>query len=64
MENGYESLRKRKSCAKDIRFMWLLAGRTAAVFHMTIDNFMNNVLNGKIEEIFADITLYYLNKKT
>lgn len=51
MENGYESLRKiEKLCKTDIRFMWLLQDE-APPSHMTIDNFMNNVLNGKIEEI-------------
>ena len=51
MENGYESLRKiEKLCKTDIRFMWLLQDEPPPS-HMTIDNFMNNVLNGKIEEI-------------
>ncbi len=51
MENGYESLRKiEKLCKTDIRFMWLLQDE-APPSHMTIDNFMNNVLNGKIEQI-------------
>ena len=30
---------------------------------MTIDNFMNNVLNGKIEEIFADINAYIFEQE-
>lgn len=47
MENGYESLRKiEKLCKTDIRFMWLLQDEPPPS-HMTIDNFMNNVLNGK-----------------
>ena len=51
MEDGYESLRKiEKLCKTDIRFMWLLQDNPPPS-HMTIDNFMNNVLNGKIEEM-------------
>ena len=55
MENGYTSVRQiEKLCKTDIRFMWLLDGSPAPSF-MTIDNFMNNKLNGVIEEIFQDI---------
>ena len=55
MENGYESLRKiEKLCKTEIRFMWLLQDNPPPS-HMTIDNFMNNVLSEKIDEIFADI---------
>ena len=63
MENGYESLRKiEKLCKTDIRFMWLLQDESPPS-HMTIDNFMNNVLNGKIEEIFADINAYIFEQE-
>lgn len=63
MENGYESLRKiEKLCKTDIRFMWLLQDEPPPS-HMTIDNFMNNVLNGKIEEIFADINAYIFEQE-
>ncbi len=58
MENGYESLRKiEKLCKTDIRFMWLLQDNPPPS-HSTIGNFMNNVLNRKIDEIFADINSY------
>ena len=63
MKNGYESLRKiEKLCKTDIRFMWLLQDEPPPS-HMTIDNFMNNVLNGKIEEIFADINAYIFEQE-
>ena len=63
MENDYESLRKiEKLCKTDIRFMWLLQDEPPPS-HMTIDNFMNNVLNGKIEEIFADINAYIFEQE-
>ena len=63
MENGYESLRRiEKLCKTDIRFMWLLQDNPPPS-HMTIDNFMNNVLNGKIEEIFADINAYIFEQE-
>lgn len=63
MENGYESLRKiEKLCKTDIRFMWLLQDEPPPS-HMTIDIFMNNVLNGKIEEIFADINAYIFEQE-
>ena len=63
MEDGYESLRKiEKLCKTDIRFMWLLRDNPPPS-HMTIDNFMNNVLNGKIEEIFADINAYIFEQE-
>ena len=63
MENGYESLRKiEKLCKTDIRFMWLLQNNPPPS-HMTIDNFMNNVLNKKIDEIFADINKYIFTKE-
>lgn len=63
MENGYESLRKiEKLCKTDIRFMWLLQDEPPSS-HMTIDNFMNNVLNGKIEDIFADINAYIFEQE-
>ena len=58
MENGYESLRKiEKLCKTDIRFMWLLQDNPPPS-HSTIGNFMNNDLNRKIDEIFADINSY------
>lgn len=63
MENGYESLRKiEKLCKTDIRFMWLLQDNPPPS-HSTIGNFMNNVLNRKIDEIFADINSYILRWK-
>lgn len=63
MEDGYVSLRKiEKLCKTDIRFMWLLQDNPPPS-HMTIDNFMNNVLNEKIDEIFADIYKYIFKKE-
>lgn len=63
MENGYESLRRiEKLCKTDIRFMWLLQDNPPPS-HMTIDNFMNNVLNGRIEEIFTDINAYIFEQE-
>ena len=63
MENGYGSLRKiEKLCKTEIRFMWLLQDNPPPS-HMTIDNFMNNVLSEKIDEIFADINSYIFKQK-
>ncbi len=63
MDNGYESLRKiEKLCKTDIRFMWLL-GDNAPPTHMTIDNFMNNTLAAKIEDIFTDINSYIFEQE-
>lgn len=63
MEEGYNSLRKiEKLCKTDIRFMWLLQDNPPPC-HMTIDNFMNNVLNNNIEKIFAEINAYIFEKE-
>lgn len=63
MENGYESLRSiEKLCKTDIRFMWLLH-EAPPPSHMTIDNFMNNVLAESIDEIFADINRYIIQRE-
>lgn len=63
MEDGYNSLRKiEKLCKTDIRFMWLLQDNLPPS-HMTIDNFMNNVLIESIEKIFADINSYIFEKE-
>ena len=63
MEDGYNSLRKiEKLCKTDIRFMWLLQDNLPPS-HMTIDNFMNNVLSESIEKIFADINSYIFEKE-
>lgn len=57
-EHGYVSTRTiEKLCKTDIRFMYLLDGRPAPS-HMTIDNFMNEVLTGSIENIFREINSY------
>ena len=62
-EEGYESLRKiNKLCKTDIRFLWLLDGERAPS-HMTIDNFINQELKGKIEEIFEEINRYIFEKE-
>ena len=51
-----------KLCKTDIRFMWLLQD-TPPPSHMTIDNFMNNVLSEKIDEIFADMNGYIFKQE-
>ena len=63
MEKGYVSLREiEKLCKTDIRFMWLLQNNEAPS-HMTIDNFMNETLLGKIEDVFAEINGYIFSKE-
>ena len=58
MEYGYVSVRKiEKLCKTDIRFMWLLQNNEPPS-HMTIDNFMSEILLGNIEDIFAEINGY------
>lgn len=62
-ERGYVSLREiEKLCKTDIRFMWLLQGRPAPS-HMTIDNFMNEVLSESIENIFNEINAYIFEEE-
>lgn len=64
MEEGYQALRKiEKLCKTDIRFMWLL-DEEKAPSHMTICNFINHQLKGKIEEIFQDINKYIFEKES
>ncbi len=65
MENGYESLRKNRKKAVQNRYPLyvVITGTNRRQNHMTIDNFMNNVLNGKIEEIFADINAYIFEQE-
>lgn len=64
MEEGYQALRKiRKLCRTDIRFLWLLDG-TKGPSHVTIGNFINNQLKGKIEEIFLEIFGYICEKES
>lgn len=47
MEYGYASVRAiEKLCKTDIRFMWLLQDESAPS-HMTIDNFMNDIIFNK-----------------
>ena len=63
MEYGYASVRKiEKLCKTDIRFMWLLQDLPAPS-HMTIDNFMNETLLVRIEDIFAEINAYIFSKE-
>ena len=62
-EEGYASLRKmKKLCKTDIRLLWLLDGERAPS-HMTIDNFINQEIKGKIEEIFEEINQYIFEKE-
>lgn len=64
MEEGYQALRKiEKLCRTDIRFMWLL-DEEKAPSHMTICNFINQQLKGKIEEIFLEINKYIFEKES
>ena len=63
IEKGYASLREiEKLCKTDIRFMWLLQDEPVPS-HMTIDNFMNEILLGNIEDIFAEINEYIFTKE-
>ena len=63
MENGYVSTREiEKLCKTDIRFMYLLDEHPAPS-HMTIDNFMNEVLSVSISDIFKEINGYIFKKE-
>lgn len=63
MEYGYVSVREiEKLCRTDIRFMWLLQDMPAPSF-MTIANFMNQVLSGSIEDVFAEINAYIFSQE-
>ena len=60
MEFGYCSVRQiEKLCETDIRFMWILDGEKAPSF-MTIQNFIHNILQGRVEELVSDINRYLL----
>lgn len=62
-EFGYVSVRRiEQLCKTDIRFMWLLQDE-ASPSHMTIDNFMNETLLWKIEDIFTEINSYIFQKE-
>ena len=64
MEEGIVSTRRvKKLCKTDIRFLWLLDGEKAPS-HMTIDNFINHGLKGRIEEIFQEINAYIFEKES
>ena len=63
MENGYVSTREiEKLCKTDIRFMYLLDEHPAPS-HMTIDNFMNEVLSVSISDIFNEINGYIFKEE-
>ena len=63
MENGYVSTREiEKLCKTDIRFMYLLDEHPAPS-HMTIDNFMNDVLSVSISDIFNEINRYIFKEE-
>ena len=63
MENGYVSTREiEKLCKTDIRFMYLLDEHPAPS-HMTIDNFMNDVLSVSISDIFNEINGYIFKEE-
>ncbi len=62
MENSKISLRAiEQKCKTDIRYMWLLE-RCPAPSHMTIANFINDILSETIENIFVDINAYIFEK--
>ena len=63
MENGYVSTREiEKLCKTDIRFMYLLDEHPAPS-HMTIDNFMNDVLSASFSDIFNEINGYIFKEE-
>ena len=63
MIKGYASVREIEIlCKTDIRFIWLLDG-TKAPSYSTIANFMNQMLNDKIENIFNDINTYIFTEE-
>ena len=63
MEFGYCSVRQiHRLCETDIRFLWLLDGRTPPSV-MTIQNFIHNVLSSSIEDVFKDINQYIFEKE-
>lgn len=58
MEEGYVSTRRmEKLCKTDIRFLWLLQDNPAPS-HVTVNNFIQNCLTERIDEIFRDINEY------
>ena len=62
MEFGYCSVRFiKKLCETDIRFLWMLDGEEAPC-HGTVDNFINNDLKFRLDEIFNDINSYLFKK--
>ena len=63
MEEGCPATRKiKKLCRTDIRFLWLLDG-IKGPSHMTVCNFVNKQLKGKIEDIFQEINRSIFEKK-
>lgn len=59
-EFGYCSVRQmEKLCETDICFLWLLDEEKAPSF-MTIQNFIHNELQNRVEQIFSDINPYIL----
>lgn len=63
MENGYVSTREiEKLCKTDIRFMYLLDEHPAPS-HMTIDNFMKDVLSASLSDIFNEINGYIFKEE-
>lgn len=58
---GYASLRKLEDlCRNDIRFMFLMRGKTPS--HMTFSNFINNYLVDNLEDIFVEINKVIFEK--
>lgn len=63
MENGYSSLRDiHKLCSTDIRYIWLL-DRQKPPTHVTIGNFINDVLGEDIKLLFDHINKYIFDKE-
>lgn len=58
---GCASLRKLEDlCRNDIRFMFLMRGKTPS--HITFSNFINNYLFDNIEDIFVEINKVIFEK--
>ena len=63
MTNGYVSTRRiEELCKTDIRFMWLLQDNEAPS-HMTINNFITDYLEDKIDDIIAEINSYIFEQE-
>ncbi len=63
MENGYCSLREiQRLCSTDIRYIWLL-DRQKAPTHVTIGNFINDIIGDNAQTLFEEINRYIFEKE-